>query len=204
MDAAIESRAAGVTYLCTALIRAKSRPTYTKALIKGTAEKTNATRESPLCGRVTPFFVMLSARQPNHSADISRGSGDGHCYNGASYVLRVAKWYRVSRVYLRLVSSASACVKRSHTPSRRHREKRIYTVCQRPNALGRSRHGQPVRPIQRTASTNRRLSAAVRPGSPRLPGRMDSIRAHRSSLNNVRITLPRLSKRQDVNTFDQM
>ncbi len=102
------------------------------------------------------------------------------------------------------VSSDTAYATRSHTPLRRHREKRMYTVCQRPNSLGKSRHGQPVRPIQRTASTNQRLSAAVRTGSPSLPGSTDSIRAHTLSLNNVRITLTRSRKRQDVNTFHRM
>ncbi len=102
------------------------------------------------------------------------------------------------------VSSDTACATRSHTPLRRHREKRMYTVCHRPNSFGKSRHGQPVRSIQRTASTNQRLSVAVRPGSPSLPGKTDSIRAHTSSLNNVRIILARSRKRQDVNTFHRM
>ncbi len=66
------------------------------------------------------------------------------------------------------VWSATAWITRSHTPLLRHLEKRMYTVCHRPNAFGKSRHGQPVRPIQRTASTNQRLSVAVRPGSPSL------------------------------------
>jgi hypothetical protein len=35
---------------------------------------------------------------------------------------------------------------------------------------GRSRHGAPVRKIQSTASTNRRLSSPARPLSPSLPG----------------------------------
>ncbi|KGW80992.1 hypothetical protein X896_6285 [Burkholderia pseudomallei ABCPW 1] len=82
--------------------------------------------------------------------------------------------------------------------------KRMYTVCHRPNAFGKSRHGQPVRPIQRTASTNQRLSAAVLPGSPSLPGKTDSIRAHTLSLSNVRIILTCSRKRQDVNTFHRM
>lgn len=99
------------------------------------------------------------------------------------------------------VCPATAWITRSHTPLRRHLEKRMYTVCHRPNSFGRSRHGQPVRPTQRTASINQRLSAAVRPGSPSLPGNTDSIRAHTSSLSNVRIILACSRKRQDVNTF---
>ncbi|SPU91202.1 Uncharacterised protein [Burkholderia cenocepacia] len=37
-----------------------------------------------------------------------------------------------------------------------------YTVCQRPNSFSKSRHGQPVRPIQRTVSTDQQLSAIAR------------------------------------------
>ena len=101
-------------------------------------------------------------------------------------------------------SPATACATRCQTPSRRHRAKRIYTVCQRPNSVGRSRQGLPVRPIHSTASTNQRLSAAVRPRSPSLPGRMSLILFHTSSLNSVRTILPRSHKRQDVNTSTQM
>ncbi len=53
----------------------------------------------------------------------------------------------------------------------------------------RSRHGLPVRMIQRTASTKRRLSFAVQPGSPFLPGNSCSMRAHWSSRNIVRSIL---------------
>ncbi|MBB5471002.1 hypothetical protein HDG32_007156 [Paraburkholderia sp. CI2] len=37
-----------------------------------------------------------------------------------------------------------------------------------------------------------------------MPGKADSIRAHTSSLNNVRIILPCSRKRQDVSTFHRM
>lgn len=68
------------------------------------------------------------------------------------------------------VSSDTACATCSHTPLRRHRENRMYTVCHFPNFFGRLRHGQPLRSIQRTASKNQRLSDTVRPGSLSLPG----------------------------------
>ena len=117
----------------------------------------------------------------------------------------LARWSSDQHAFdLRLVGHRIRHTFPHTTPLRHHREKRMYTVCQRPNSLGKSRHGQPVRPIQRTASTNQRLSAAVRPGSPSLPGSTDSIRAHTLSLNNVRITLARSRKRQDVNTFHRM
>jgi hypothetical protein len=46
---------------------------------------------------------------------------------------------------------------RDHTPLLHQREKRRKTEFQAPNSAGRSRHGTPVRPIQRTPSTNLRL-----------------------------------------------
>ncbi|TCK32712.1 hypothetical protein B0G84_8568 [Paraburkholderia sp. BL8N3] len=84
---------------------------------------------------------------------------------------------------------ASTWATRSQTPLRRQREKRMYAVCHRPNSLGKSRHGLPVRAIHSTASTNNRLSAPCRPTSPTLPGTMDSRRSHISSLSNIRLIL---------------
>jgi hypothetical protein len=54
----------------------------------------------------------------------------------------------------------------------------IKALFQLPKSSGRSRHGAPVRASQSTASTNSRLSAAVRPESMRLPGKCGSIRSH--------------------------
>src|ERR1700730_7029478 len=42
---------------------------------------------------------------------------------------------------------------------------RLKTVFQGPNAVGRSRHGLPVRAIHNTASIKRRLSSPLRPGA---------------------------------------
>ena len=47
------------------------------------------------------------------------------------------------------------------------------------------RHGDPVRNRQRTASTKRRLSAAVAPGSVALPGSVSLIRARIPSVSTV-------------------
>src|SRR5712675_2510104 len=55
---------------------------------------------------------------------------------------------------------------------------RLKTVFQLPKSGGRSRHGLPVRTIQSTASTNRRLSLPLRPGSVGLPRQCCSIFAH--------------------------
>jgi hypothetical protein len=62
--------------------------------------------------------------------------------------------------------------------------------CQWPSSSGRSRQGLPVRMTQRTASTKRRLSRAVRPGSLCFPGKSASSLAHwssRSILRSIRI-----------------
>ncbi len=59
---------------------------------------------------------------------------------------------------------------------------RLKTVFQLPNIGGRSRHGVPVRTIQSTASTKRRLSLPLRPGSVGLPRQCGSIFAHWASV----------------------
>jgi hypothetical protein len=75
--------------------------------------------------------------------------------------------------------------KRCHTPVSPQRLKRVYVVCQLPNSAGKSRHGEPVRTIHNTASKNRRLSCAVAPGSPGLPGNRGSSFTHWSSRNSL-------------------
>ncbi len=49
------------------------------------------------------------------------------------------------------------------TPSRLHRLNRWNTLFHSPNASGKSRHGEPVRTIHSTPSTNIRLSRPVEP-----------------------------------------
>jgi len=75
-------------------------------------------------------------------------------------------------------SSRRALKIRSQTPFCDQRQKRIYAVNQLPNASGRSRHGEPVRAIQRTASIKSRLSRPRQPGSPGLPDSSGAIRSH--------------------------
>lgn len=74
----------------------------------------------------------------------------------------------------------------SKTPLSAQRRKRRKTEFQFPKFSWRSRQGEPVRAIHRTASRNSRLSAPLRPGSPGLPGSSGSIRTHCSSLNALR------------------
>ncbi len=74
---------------------------------------------------------------------------------------------------------------RSNTPESTQRRNRLDTPRHLADRLGRSRHGDPVRKRTGTASTKRRLSAAVPPGSDFLPGSMFSIRAHMASVSTV-------------------
>src|SRR5258708_2011153 len=80
------------------------------------------------------------------------------------------------------------------------RRKRWYTLFHGPKSGGKSRHGLPVRAIHSTASTNNRLSAAVRPGSVDLPGSKGPIRSYWSSLS-ISLGILFFRKRQDVNRF---
>ena len=61
----------------------------------------------------------------------------------------------------------------------------LEALFQLPKRSGRSRQGDAVRDRQRTASRNRRLSAAVTPGSVAFPGSMCSVRAHMASVSTV-------------------
>src|SRR5580692_7025893 len=70
---------------------------------------------------------------------------------------------------------------RAQTPLADQRSNRFHTEFHLPKRSGMSRQGAPVLPIQSTASTKRRLSLAVTPGSPARPGRKSSIRSQCSS-----------------------
>ena len=63
--------------------------------------------------------------------------------------------------------------------------KRVYVLCQLPSSGGKSRQGEPVRAIHRTASINLRLSVAVTPLSLALPGNIASILAHLALLRSA-------------------
>ena len=79
-------------------------------------------------------------------------------------------------------------------------EANVGAVPELPNSGGRSRHGLPVRMIQSTASTKRRLSLAEQPGSLALPGNRCSIHAQGSSRSIFRFILA-LQKSQDMTIF---
>src|SRR5215470_14061674 len=75
----------------------------------------------------------------------------------------------------------------SKTPLSAQRRNRFQTENHLPKYSGRSRQGEPVRAIHKTASKNRRLSSPERPGSPSLPGIIGAICFHCSSFNTRRI-----------------
>src|SRR5574340_1146390 len=78
---------------------------------------------------------------------------------------------------------------RAQTPAFDHRLSRWNTLFQAPKLSGSSRQCAPVRAIQSTASTNLRLSVAVRPGSLALPGHNSLLGFHGSSRNS-RLAIP--------------
>src|SRR4051794_25794927 len=83
-------------------------------------------------------------------------------------------------------SSEAASKSRLKTSAFTQSRYRLKTVFQRPNVAGRSRQGLPVRAIHNTASTNRRLSAPLRPGSDFFPRQCGSIFAHWASVSTNR------------------
>src|SRR4051794_24983223 len=91
-----------------------------------------------------------------------------------------------TRAYSRSGSSEQASNNRCQTSAFTQSRKRLKTLFQCPNRGGRSRHGLPVRTIHSTASTNRRLSLPLRPGSPGLPRHSGSIFAHWVSVKTNR------------------
>lgn len=71
------------------------------------------------------------------------------------------------------------------TPFCDHRENLVYTDCHGPYALGRSRHGAPVRRIQIIPSTKGRCGFALRPPVFVTGGSSGNSFAHCSSLSRT-------------------
>ena len=84
------------------------------------------------------------------------------------------------------IAVCNAANSSSQRPCLDHRSKRLNTVFQEPNSLGRSRHGTPVRRHHTTASKKRRSSL---PGRPRrgCAARIAATRAHCSLLIHDRV-----------------
>lgn len=89
-----------------------------------------------------------------------------------------------TRTYSKSGSVLNVLKRLSQTPASVQRRNRQCAVRQLPSSGGRSRQGDAVRASQRIASTNSRLSAAVRPRSPCLPGTSGSIRAYCASVRH--------------------
>src|ERR1043165_9688828 len=83
-------------------------------------------------------------------------------------------------------SSEQALKSLTKTPALTQSRLRLKTLFQLPKQAGRSRHGLPVRTIHSTASTKRRLSPPLRPGSVGLPRQCGSIFAHWASVSTNR------------------
>src|SRR4051812_49100704 len=91
-----------------------------------------------------------------------------------------------ARAYSISGSSETASNSRCQTSAFTQSRKRVKMLFQWPNEGGRSRQGLPVRTIHSTASTNKRLSVPLRPGSPGLPRQRGSIFAHCASVKTNR------------------
>src|SRR5258706_15802445 len=82
--------------------------------------------------------------------------------------------------------SEAASKSRLKTSAFTQSRKRLKTLFQAPNSAGRSRQGLPLRAIQSTASTKRRLSPPLRPGPDSFPRQCGSILAHWASVSTYR------------------
>jgi len=87
-------------------------------------------------------------------------------------------------------SFETALANRIQMPFSHQFANRTYTLCHFPNSLGKSRQGEPVRAIHRTASRNNLLSFAVTPQSLFFPAQSGSNRSHWSSRNSQRSMPP--------------
>src|ERR1700736_1964599 len=154
--------------------------------------------------RLNTDAVVTLTGQKDEANEIAASVDQGHNFGSqaatpAAYGLILSApfapvpcwWTRTSvpsmRTYSKSGSSQSALKTRSQTPFCAQRQKRVYTVNHLPNPSGRSRDGEPVRAIQRTASIKSRLSRPLLPGSPALPDNSSAIRRHWASLNIKRI-----------------
>src|SRR6202158_2514390 len=149
--------------------------------------------------------VVALSRQQHESDEVAQGIGEGqdfgrHAALGFANGLALSppfapcpwRWTLTmvaSTMAYSMSGSAEATPKsRLKTSAFTQSRYRLKTVFQGPNSGGRSRHGLPVRAIHNTASTNRRLSAPLRPGSDFFPRQCGSIFAHWASLSTYRST----------------
>src|SRR3984893_2178669 len=159
--------------------------------------------------RRDPHRVMALSRQQHESDEIAERVGEGQDL-GRHAALGLADGLAPSppvapcpwRWTLTMVASTiaysmsgwseAASKSRLKTSAFTQSRYRLKTVFQGPNSGGRSRHGLPVRAIHNTASTNRRLSSPLRPGSDFFPRQCGCIFAHWASFSTYR-SIPSLN-----------
>src|SRR3954469_22295035 len=159
--------------------------------------------------RRDPDSVEALSGQQNEADEVAQGIGEGqdlgrHAALGAANGLARTppfapcpwRWTLTmvasTMAYSISGSSEAASKSRLKTSAFTQSRKRLKTVFQLPNSAGRSRHGLPVRAIHSTASTKRRLSAPLRPGSDFFPRQCGSILAHWASVSTYR-SIPSLN-----------
>src|SRR4029077_3860742 len=142
-----------------------------------------------------PHRVVALAGQQHESDEVAERIGEGqdfgrHAAFGLAYGLALSPPFAPCpwRWTLTIVASTmaysisgwseTASKSRLKTSALTQSRYRLKTVFQGPNSGGRSRHGLPVRAIHSTASTKRRLSSPLRPGSDFFPRQCGSIFAH--------------------------
>src|SRR5216683_21757 len=145
--------------------------------------------------------VVALSRQQHESDEVAQGIGEGqdfgrHAALGFADGLALSppfapcpwRWTLTivasTMAYSMSGSSEAASKSRLKTSAFTQSRYRLNTVFQGPNSGGRSRHGLPVRAIHNNASTKRRLSSPLRPGSDFFPRQCGCIFAHWASLIN--------------------
>src|SRR5713101_6201679 len=153
--------------------------------------------------------VVALSRQQHESDEVAQGIGEGqdfgrHAALGFADGLALSPpfapcpWrWTLTMVASTMAYSMSGCSEaasksRLKTSALTQSRYRLKTVFQGPNSGGRSRQGLPVRATHNTASTNRRLSSPLRPGSDFFPRQCGSIFAHWASVSTYR-SIPSLN-----------
>src|SRR5258708_7896374 len=163
----------------------------------------------PLDERRNADGIEALSRQQHESNEVAQGVGEGQDF-GRHAALGFAdglapsppfapcpwRWTLTmvasTMAYSMSGSSEAASKSRLKTSAFTQSRYRLKTVFQGPNSGGRSRHGLPVRAIHNTASTKRRLSSPLRPGSDFFPRQCGRIFAPCLTVSTNR-SIPRLN-----------
>ena len=148
--------------------------------------------------------IVPLARQKDEAGDVAKCIHKCHDFRGqaspraANSLILSSPFAPVPCWWTRTIVPSTITYSKSGSPDKAlrifskipfldQRRKRRNALFQLPKPAGKSRQGAPVRTIHKTASTNNRLSAAVRPGSPLLPGKSGAIFPYWASFDSVRI-----------------